>query len=53
MGDYEDALSDFQKANELLPENKQILAEMNRLKKIRSEYNQKQKNALKKLFTYT
>lgn len=47
---YEEAIGDLQRAHTLVPDNKQILNELNRVKKLLSEYNQTQMAALKKYF---
>ncbi|ALC43663.1 CG8336 [Drosophila busckii] len=50
MRNYEEAINDLKRANTLLPENKQILNELNSAKQLLAEYNRQQRNALKKLF---
>ncbi|KAH8406818.1 hypothetical protein KR222_004429 [Zaprionus bogoriensis] len=50
MRNYEEAIKDLKQAHALLPENKQILNELNSAKQLLAEYNKQQRNALKNLF---
>ncbi|XP_062131278.1 peptidyl-prolyl cis-trans isomerase D [Drosophila sulfurigaster albostrigata] len=50
MRNYEEAIKDLKHAHKLLPENKQILNELNSAKQLLAEYNKQQRKALKKLF---
>ncbi|XP_068149294.1 peptidyl-prolyl cis-trans isomerase D [Drosophila tropicalis] len=50
LRNYEEAINDLKRAYALLPENKQILNELNSTKKLLAEYNRQQRNALKNLF---
>ncbi|XP_017040264.1 peptidyl-prolyl cis-trans isomerase D [Drosophila ficusphila] len=50
LRNYEEAINDLKKAHNLLPENKQILNELNSTKQLLAQYNKQQRNALKNLF---
>ncbi|XP_016965347.1 peptidyl-prolyl cis-trans isomerase D [Drosophila biarmipes] len=50
LRNYEEAINDLKKAHNLLPENKQILNELNSTKQLLAQYNRQQRNALKNLF---
>ncbi|KAH8302140.1 hypothetical protein KR044_003282 [Drosophila immigrans] len=50
MRNYEEAIKDLKHAHKLLPDNKQILNELNSAKQLLAEYNKQQRKALKKLF---
>ncbi|XP_030385291.1 peptidyl-prolyl cis-trans isomerase D-like [Scaptodrosophila lebanonensis] len=50
LRNYEDAITDLKRAYKLLPDNKQILNELNSAKQLLAAYNKKQRNALKNLF---
>lgn len=50
MRNYEEAINDLKMAHNLLPENKQILNELNGTKQLLAQYNRQQRNALKNLF---
>lgn len=50
LRNYEEAIKDLKHAHTLLPENKQILNELNSAKQLLADYNKQQRNALKKLF---
>lgn len=50
MRNYEEAIKDLKHAHQLLPENKQILSELNAAKLQLANYNKQQRNALKNLF---
>ncbi|EDW34797.1 GL12709 [Drosophila persimilis] len=50
LRNYEEAINDLKSAHALLPENKQILNELNATKQLLAEYNRQQRKALKNLF---
>lgn len=50
LRNYEEAIKDLKNAHRLLPENNQILRELNAAKQQLAEYNNQQRNALKNLF---
>lgn len=50
LKNYDEAFKDLSEANKLLPDNKNILMEFDKIKKLRIEYNDKQKILFKKLF---
>lgn len=50
LKNYEEAINDLKEAHRLLPENKQIVNELNSTKQLLAEYNRQQRNALKNLF---
>ncbi|XP_017133682.1 peptidyl-prolyl cis-trans isomerase D [Drosophila elegans] len=50
LRNYEEAINDLKRAHSLLPENKQILNELNSTKQLLAQYNRQQRNALKNLF---
>lgn len=50
MRNYEEAIKDLKQAHSLLPDNKQILNELNSAKLLLAEYNKQQRKALKNLF---
>ncbi|XP_017478575.1 PREDICTED: peptidyl-prolyl cis-trans isomerase D isoform X1 [Rhagoletis zephyria] len=50
LKEYESAITDLNQANERMPGNKSILYELSRAKKLLSNYNRSQMNALKNLF---
>ncbi|CAD7002950.1 unnamed protein product [Ceratitis capitata] len=50
LKEYESAIADLNHANEIVPNNKNILTELVRAKKLLSNYHQTQREAMKKLF---
>ncbi|EDW92986.1 peptidyl-prolyl cis-trans isomerase D isoform X1 [Drosophila yakuba] len=50
LRNYEEAINDLKTAHNLLPENKQIVNELNSTKQLLAQYNRQQRNALKNLF---
>lgn len=50
LKNYEDAIVNLKKAHELIPENKQIVNELNRAKQLMAAYNRTQMAKLKNLF---
>ncbi|XP_053953156.1 peptidyl-prolyl cis-trans isomerase D [Anastrepha ludens] len=50
LKDYENAIADLNRANEIMPGNKSVLSELSRAKKLLANYNRTQKEAMKNLF---
>ncbi|XP_013117583.1 peptidyl-prolyl cis-trans isomerase D [Stomoxys calcitrans] len=50
LNNYEEAIANLKKAHDLVPDNKQILNELNRAKQLMTTYNRTQMANLKKLF---
>lgn len=50
LQNYEEAIADLAKAKSLVPDNKRVINELNRAKKLQAEFDRAQKQALKNLF---